>query len=43
MDTYERVHVCDGIKEVKFKEGEFIINEVYNSLDQREMLVISFI
>lgn len=27
MDPYERTHLCDGIKEVKHKAGEFIIKE----------------
>jgi cAMP-dependent protein kinase regulator len=28
MDPYERTHVCDGIKEQKFKAGEYVIREV---------------
>ena len=27
MDTYERMHVCDGLKSEKFEEGDVIINE----------------
>ena len=28
MDPYERTHLCDGIKEMKVKEGECVIKEV---------------
>ena len=27
MDPYERTHVCDGIKEQKFKKGEYVIKQ----------------
>ena len=28
MDPYERTHVCDGIKEQRFKAGDYVIREV---------------
>lgn len=28
MDPYERIHLADGIKDAKYKEGEYIIKEV---------------
>lgn len=27
MDPYERTHVCDGLKEQKFKPGEYVIRQ----------------
>lgn len=27
MDAYERTHICDGIKEIKFKAGEYVIKQ----------------
>lgn len=27
MDPYERVHLADGIRDVKYKAGEYIIKE----------------
>jgi cAMP-dependent protein kinase regulator len=27
MDPYERTHVCDGIKEQKFIQGEYVIKQ----------------
>ena len=28
MDPYERTHLCDGIKEMKVKAGDYVIREV---------------
>jgi len=27
MDPYERMHVCDGIKEEKYKKGDYVIKQ----------------
>jgi len=28
MDPYERIHLADGIKDVKYQPGEYVIREV---------------
>jgi len=28
MDPYERIHLADGIRDVKYQPGEYIIREV---------------
>jgi len=28
MDPYERTHLCDGLKDLKVKAGDYVIKEV---------------
>ena len=35
MDPYERIHLADGIRDVKYQAGEYVIREVILLLKQK--------
>lgn len=37
MDPYERMQLCDGLKDIKFNAGEYIIREVLTMQTKRQL------